>query len=90
VAPVIEPATARLHSDPSQVVAPAAKRLKGPPLCVRAANPDVNPMAPAADVNRPGALALKRGERSPAVSRAIVTAATPKAMISETRLRVLP
>jgi hypothetical protein len=68
----------------------ALRRLNGPPLGVSEANPDVRAVAPVAKVSRSEALARRRGERSLAVIRAIVSAATAKAMTSETRLRVLP
>ena len=68
----------------------ALKRLNGPPLVVSEAKPEVRAVAPVATVSRPETLALKRGERSLAVIRAIVSAAIAKAMHSETRLRVLP
>ena len=68
----------------------ALKRLNGPPLVVSEAKPEVRAVAPVANVRSPETLALKRGERSLAVIRAIVSAAIAKATHSETRLRVLP
>ena len=68
----------------------ALKMLNGPPLVVSEAKPDVSAVAPAANVIRPETLARRRGDRSLAVMRAIVSAAIAKAKTSETRLRVLP
>jgi hypothetical protein len=79
-----------LQFAPSQVVDIALRRLNGPPLVVSEANPDVRAVAPEVTVISADALALNRGERSLAVIIAIVSAATTKAMTSETRLRVLP
>jgi hypothetical protein len=84
------PDTASLKAFPAPTVAMALKRLKGPPLLVSAAHPQVTAIAPQANGSRPASLARKAGERSVAVQSARVSTATAKAVTSETMLRVLP
>lgn len=81
---------ARPKALPAPTVAMAASRLKGPPLLVSAAHPQVTAIAAQANGSKRASLTRQAGKCSVAVHSASTSTATVKAVTSETMLRVLP